>query len=81
VFGAASQNGFNSLFGVLNPIRLTPLDLAPLDDGSGAAYILNTDIRCELCALMARWGAACQAALLMALGDDSMLLQCMMVEA
>jgi hypothetical protein len=43
VFDAASQNDFNSLFGVLNPIRLTSLDLALLD--RGAAYILNMDIR------------------------------------
>ena len=37
--------GLNALFGVLNPIRVTSLDLALLGDGSGADCILNLDMR------------------------------------
>lgn len=37
--------GLNALFGVLNPIRVTSLELALLGDGSGAECILNMDIR------------------------------------
>jgi hypothetical protein len=36
--------GLNALFGVLNPIRVTSLELALLGDGSGADCILNMDI-------------------------------------
>ena len=37
--------GLNALFGVLNPIRVTSLELALLGDGSGAHCILNIDMR------------------------------------
>ena len=37
--------GLNALFGVLNPVRVTSLELALLGDGSGAHCILNMDIR------------------------------------
>ena len=40
-----STKGLNALFGVLNPIRVTSLELALLGDGSGAKCILNIDIR------------------------------------
>ena len=37
--------GLIALFGVLNPIRVTSLELALLGDGSGSKCILNIDIR------------------------------------
>jgi hypothetical protein len=37
--------GLNALFGVLNSVRITSLELALLGDGSGADCILNMDIR------------------------------------
>ena len=37
--------GLNALFGVLNPVRVSSLELALLGDGSGAHCILNMDIR------------------------------------
>ena len=37
--------GLNALFGVLNPIRVTSLEIALLGDGSGAECILNIDMR------------------------------------
>ena len=37
--------GLNALFGVLNPIRVTSLEIALLGDGSGTECILNIDMR------------------------------------
>ena len=37
--------GLNALFGVLNPVRVSSLELALLGDDSGAHCILNMDIR------------------------------------
>ena len=37
--------GLNPLFGVLDTVRVTSLDLALLGDGSGAECILNIDMR------------------------------------